>query len=252
MLSSQYFLVCLLSSCLQLWREKNPGDLTDHPEVPATQCNSPYGHCLTDITIIQRPDVALDDRVANRILATISPFLRQPPRTATAINREIEHRSLLLRKRTYQSESIFTETYNCMSVSEHYTAGTLMLTRLYVIASRVAFYVSINNWCVTYNRIKSRLEALAHRPSNVDEIPQIGEVQLMECTALNKERISKILERKIKHHFSSSYIWTVEKQLTSWVSLERDIYITNKRIVGLNEFTAYFFSLQSFNKLCRL
>ncbi|KAI9256454.1 hypothetical protein BDA99DRAFT_539525 [Phascolomyces articulosus] len=193
MLNSQYFLLCLLSACLQQWREKNPSDLMDHPEL-STQCRRTNGHCLTNPSIVQRPSAALDDKVAHRILAIISPFLRQPPRTATAINREIDHRLLLLGLRMNEGESIFTETYNCMRISEHYTADTLLLTRLYVIAGRVAFFISIDNWCVTYNRIKSRLEALAYNPSTAEEIPQIGEVQLMECAALNKERLGKLLD----------------------------------------------------------
>ncbi|KAI9498079.1 hypothetical protein BDB00DRAFT_801050, partial [Zychaea mexicana] len=191
MLHSQYFLVCLMSACLQQWRENNPSDLTDHPEV-STHCIRATGHTSTD-SVAQRPDVALDDRIAHRILAIMAPFLRQPPRTATAINRELEHRSLLMGKRFNMQESIFTETYNCATISEHYTAETLLLTRLYVLAGRVVYFVSISNWCVTYIRIKSRLEALSYKPSNAEEIPQIGEVQFIETVAMNKERLNKML-----------------------------------------------------------
>ncbi|KAI8141679.1 hypothetical protein BJV82DRAFT_714889 [Fennellomyces sp. T-0311] len=190
-LNSQYFLVCILSACLQQWRYSHQGQMTDHPDI-LTTCTNRTGHSQSKESI-DGSGVALEDRIAHRILASISPFLRQPPRTATAINREIDHRVLLHGIRLNPSESLFTETYNCATVSEHYTAESLLLTRLYTVACRVAFYISIGNWCATYSRIKTRLEILSYQPNKTDFVPQVGEVQLMECAAMNKERLNKML-----------------------------------------------------------
>ncbi|KAI7885566.1 hypothetical protein K492DRAFT_234094, partial [Lichtheimia hyalospora FSU 10163] len=179
---SHYFLLCLLSACLEQWR-----------------CSQE--EFLVDDDLKQRSATAHDklpDNITNAILNNIMPNLRHYPRMATAINRASQHRvSRLICNKDASPRWRFIDTYNCPFVSEHCTTDPILVVKTYIMYNNIIFLVSAANWKVTFNKILSGLELMTRRTSgSPDEWHQLGDVRILEYCALNQSRLSNVLSGK--------------------------------------------------------
>lgn len=119
----------------------------------------------------------LEDNLAKYIVAIMSRFMYQ---MAAAEDREYGPGS----------------TGNITGRAEYTIGGggngtsTDIMTDIYKAASRIVFYVSASNWPIMFAKIKARL---IHLSTTVEENPETADVRLLECSALNSERLAMVL-----------------------------------------------------------
>lgn len=121
----------------------------------------------------------LEDNLAKYIVAIMSRFMYQ---MAAAEDREYGPGS----------------TGNITGRAEYTIGGgngtsTDIMTDIYKAASRIVFYVSASNWPIMFAKIRARL---LHLSTTVEENPETADVRLLECSALNSERLAMVLGGK--------------------------------------------------------
>ena len=118
----------------------------------------------------------LEDNLAKYIVAIMSRFMYQ---MAAAEDREYGPGS----------------TGNITGRAEYTFGGgngtsTDIMSDIYKAASRVVFYVSASNWPIMFAKIKARL---LHLSTTLEENPETADVRVLECSALNSERLAMVL-----------------------------------------------------------
>lgn len=125
---------------------------------------------------------ALEEPLAKYIVAIMSRFMHQISYMEERENGSSSHTTNIARTEYYTSTSV-------ASISSD------IIVDIYKAASRVIFYVSASNWHIMFIKIKTRILYLT---TTLDENPNFADLRLLECCALNSNRLSAILVGKMK------------------------------------------------------
>jgi hypothetical protein len=86
-------------------------------------------------------------------------------------------------------------TFSALTISA--TASALPDTASYInwmiqkYSSRIVFHLSASNWPIVFARIRNKIHFLA---GTSEEVPDMSEIKLVSCSALNKSRLVQVLQ----------------------------------------------------------
>ncbi|KAI8087606.1 uncharacterized protein B0P05DRAFT_584843 [Gilbertella persicaria] len=131
----------------------------------------------------------LDDSLAKHIVHVMSRFIYQ-----IGVLDEREHGLIA----NHPASAISVDS--CVA-----STGQSLLTNIMVdifkVASKIVAYVSASNWPVIFAKIKSRILYLT---TTTEEAPEIMDIMLLECSSLNRKRLSMVLTGNVicnvQHH----------------------------------------------------
>jgi hypothetical protein len=120
----------------------------------------------------------LEDNLAKHIIYVMSRFVYQ-----IGILEERDHGIVVNHAVSAVSSESFTNI-NGLTLTKS------IMVDIYKAASRVIAYVSASNWKITFAKIQNRILYLT---TTSDETPEVTDIMLLECAALNCKRLSMVL-----------------------------------------------------------
>lgn len=195
-LQSQLFILRMLSACMQHhWKScreasqdsEDPEEFAGDDDARSLQSSddnaSENGHdAASDLPPVLEDPPPLDEPLAKYIVNVLMRFIHQ---MAAIDDKAFAH---------YPSHTPGIARSEQHFLTSNSANSTGIIIDIYKAACRVIFYTSASNWNVIFAKVKARILYLT---TTSDEHPETADLRLLECSALNSQRLTMVLTSKL-------------------------------------------------------
>ncbi|CAI2169037.1 10253_t:CDS:10, partial [Funneliformis geosporum] len=218
-LQSQLFILKILSACMfAYWKyykgmqmEVSSKIISESHEEPSNQSKLPKSW---------DDPPTLDEKLAKAILKVLSRFL------FLMESQEDNNPSIPVGPSGGKGEP---SIHNINSQAAWSPAIYDLVSDIFKHAGRVIFFISASNWEVVFARIRVRIAFLS---STDDEWPDVSELKLLECSDLDSNRLSMVLQelcnsfKHLKRNAQISMAVVLRKAIWNWIEVFTSEFVT--------------------------